>query len=175
MGIEGLPYSSQERYTISLLNTILGASISSRLYQEIREKKGYAYSIYSFLSSYIDAGFWAVYAGTGRKKAAAVAGLIIKELTELHSTLTEDEIQRAKDQLKGNLVLALESVSSKMQSNARQEIYYGRHFTQQEMMNRIEAVTLNHAKDLAARLVSSRPISLTALGPVSSEDFRGLL
>jgi predicted Zn-dependent peptidase len=175
MGIEGLPYSSQDRYTISLLNTILGASVSSRLYQEIREKKGYAYSIYSFLSSYLDAGFWAVYAGTGRKKAAAVEGLIIKELTELHNTLTEDEIRRAKDQLKGNLVLALESVSSKMQSNVRQEIYYGRRFTQQEMMNRIEAVSLNHARDLAARLISSRPISLTALGPVSSEDFRGLL
>ncbi len=175
MGIEGLPYSSSDRYAISLLNTILGSSVSSRLYQEVREKKGYAYSIYSFLSSYLDAGFWAVYAGTGRKKAATVAELIIKELSNLHNTLAEEELRRAKDQLKGNLVLALESVSSKMQSNVRQQIYYGRHFSQQEMMNRIEAVSLGHARDLAARLISSRPISLTVLGPVSSEDFRGLL
>jgi predicted Zn-dependent peptidase len=175
IGIEGLPYSSQDRYAISLLNTILGASVSSRLYQEVREKKGYAYSIYSFLSSYLDAGFWSIYAGTGRKKAAAVTGLILKELSHLHETITEEEIRRAKDQLKGNLVLALESVSSKMQSNVRQEIYYGRHFTQQEMMNRIEAVSLGNARDLAARLVSGKPVSLTALGPVSNEDFRGLL
>jgi predicted Zn-dependent peptidase len=175
IGLEGLAYSSEERYTISLLNTILGASVSSRLFQEVREKKGYAYSIYSFLSSYLDTGYWAVYAGTGRKKAAIVAELIIKEMKELHQTLTEVEFRRAKDQLKGNLVLALESTSSKMQSNARHEIYYGKHYTQQEIMNKIEAVSLDHAKELADRLINCRPVSLTALGPVTDADFKGLL
>jgi predicted Zn-dependent peptidase len=175
IGLEGLNYANRERYALSLLNTILGSSISSRLYQEVREKKGYAYNIYSYLSSYMDAGGWVIYAGTGRKKATAVAELILKELTGLHRTIDEDELRRAKDQLKGNLVLALESVSSRMQSNARQEIYFGRHFSQQEMMNRIESVTLDAARDLALRLTGGGKISLTALGPVSEEDFRGLI
>ncbi len=175
IGVDGIPYASEERYTLSLLNTILGASVSSRLFQEIREKKGYAYSIYSYLSSYKDAGFWAVYAGTGKKKAATVAELIIREMRNLDKTLTEIEFRRAKDQLKGNLVLALESTSSKMQSNARQEIYYKRHFTQLEIMKEIEAVTLDHARDLAARLINGGPISLTILGPVKPEEFTGLL
>jgi predicted Zn-dependent peptidase len=175
LGIEGLPYSSEERFTISLLNTILGASVSSRLFQEIREKKGYAYSIYSYLSSYLDTGYWAVYAGTGRKKAAIVAELIIKEMKGLHATLTAEEFRRAKDQLKGNLVLALESTSSKMQSIARQEIYYGRHYSQHEIMNKIEEVSLAQAKELAEKLISCRPMAVTALGPVNDADFRGLI
>jgi predicted Zn-dependent peptidase len=175
IGVEGIPYASKERFAISLLNTILGSSVSSRLFQEIREKKGYAYSIYSFLSSYIDAGFWAVYAGTGKKKASTVAELIIREMKNLEQTLTEVELRRAKDQLKGNLVLALESTSSKMQSNARQEIYYQHYFTQLEIMKEIEAVTLDHARELAGRLINGGPMSLAVLGPVKEEDFAGLL
>ena len=175
IGVQGIHYASEERYALSLLNTILGSSVSSRLFQEIREKKGYAYSIYSFLSSYKDAGFWAVYAGTGKKRAAVVAELIVREMKDLSTTLTEVELRRAKDQLKGNLVLALESTSSKMQSNARQEIYYQRHFTQLEIMKEIEAVTLDHAKELAGRLINGGPLSLTILGPVKEEDFTGLL
>jgi len=175
IGVDGIPYASHDRYTLSLLNTILGASVSSRLFQEIREKKGYAYSIYSYLSSYKDAGFWAVYAGTGKKKAATVAELIIREMKNLGKTVSEVELRRAKDQLKGNLVLALESASSKMQSNARQEIYYGRHFSQLEIMKEIEAVTLEHAKELTARLINGGPMSLTILGPVKQEEFAGLL
>ncbi|HMK55811.1 MAG TPA: pitrilysin family protein [Dissulfurispiraceae bacterium] len=175
IGIEGIPYASDERYTLSLLNTILGASVSSRLFQGIREKKGYAYSIYSFLSSYFDAGYWAVYAGTGKKRATIVADMIIREMKGLADTVTEVELKRAKDQLKGNLVLALESTSSKMQSNARQEIYYQRHFSQLEIMKEIDAVTLDRARDLALSLINGGPMSLTALGPIREEDFAGLL
>jgi predicted Zn-dependent peptidase len=175
LGVQGIPYASEERYALSLLNTILGASVSSRLFQEIREKKGYAYSIYSFLSSYLDAGYWAVYAGTGKKKAATVAEMIVREMKNLARSLTEVELRRAKDQLKGNLVLALESTSSKMQSNARQEIYYQRHFTQLEIMKEIEAVSLDRAMELAERLINGGPMSLTVLGPVKEEDFTGLL
>ncbi len=175
IGVQGISYASEERYALSLLNTILGASVSSRLFQEIREKKGYAYSIYSFLSSYLDAGYWAVYAGTGKKKAATVAEMIVREMKNLSQSLTEIELRRAKDQLKGNLVLALESTSSKMQSNARQEIYYKKHFTQLEIMKEIEAVTLDRARELAGRLINGGPMSLTVLGPVKEEDFTGLL
>lgn len=174
-GVEGISYSSEERYAIALLNSILGSSVSSRLFQEIREKKGYAYSIYSFVSSYIDTGFWAVYAGTGRKRAATVTDLIFKEMKNLHATISDVELRRAKDQLKGNLVLGLESTSSRMQSIARQEIYYGRYFSQKEIMKEVEAVTLAHAKELAKRLINDGKMSLTVLGPVKGEDFKGII
>lgn len=173
-GVEGLPYASEDRYTIAILNSILGSSVSSRLFQEIREKKGYAYSIYSFVSSYLDAGFWAVYAGTGRKRAVTVTELIMKEMKNLHATISDIELRRAKDQLKGNLVLGLESTSSRMQSIARQEIYYGRYFSQDEIMREIEAVTLGQAKELARRLINEGKMSLAVLGPVKGEDFKGL-
>lgn len=174
IGVEGLPYTSKERYALALLNTILGASVSSRLFQEIREKKGYAYSIYSFVSSYLDTGFWAVYAGTGRKKALTVTELIIKEMKGLYDTINEAELTRAKDQVKGNVVFGMESTSSRMQSIARQEIYYGRYFSQKEIMKEVEAVTLGQIKDLSKRLINVGKMSLTVLGPVKGEDFKGL-
>jgi predicted Zn-dependent peptidase len=174
LGVEGLPYSSEERYALALLNSILGASVSSRLFQEIREKKGYAYSIYSFASSYLDTGLWAVYAGTGRKKAVTVTELIIKEMKGLYETISDVEVRRAKDQLKGNLVLGMESTSSRMQGIARQEIYYGRYFSQKEIIKEIEAVTLDHVRDLAVRLVNNGKMSLAVLGHVKGEDFKGL-
>ncbi len=173
-GVEGLPYASEDRYAIAILNSIVGSSVSSRLFQEIRENKGYAYSIYSFVSSYLDTGFWAVYAGTGRKKALTVTELIIKEMKGLYETISDVELKRAKDQLKGNLVLGLESTSSRMQSIARQEIYYGRYFSQKEIMKEVEAVTLDQARSLARRLINDGKMSLTVLGPVKGEDFKGL-
>lgn len=173
-GVEGLPYASEDRYAIAILNSILGSSVSSRLFQEIREKKGYAYSIYSFVSFYLDTGFWAVYAGTGRKKALTVTELIIKEMKGLYETISDVELRRAKDQLKGNLVLGLESTSSRMQSIARQEIYYGRYFSQKEIMKEVEAVTLDQIKDLSKRLINDGKMSLTVLGPVKGEEFKGL-
>ncbi|MDI6729321.1 MAG: pitrilysin family protein [Thermodesulfovibrionales bacterium] len=173
-GVEGLPYASEDRYAIAILNSIVGSSVSSRLFQEIREKMGYAYSIYSFVSSYLDTGFWAVYAGTGRKKALTVTELIIKEMKGLYETISDVELKRAKDQLKGNLVLGLESTSSRMQSIARQEIYYGRYFSQKEIMKEVEAVTLDQARSLARRLINDGKMSLTVLGPVKGEDFKGL-
>ncbi len=174
IGVEGLPYQSKERYTLALLNTILGAGVSSRLFQEIREKKGYAYSIYSFVSSYLDKGYWAVYAGTGKKRALHVVEMIIKEMKGLSNTITDMELKRAKDQVKGNVVFAMESTSSRMQSIARQEIYYKRYFTLKEIMHEIEAVTIQQVKDLANRLINEGKMSLTVLGPVKGEDFKGL-
>jgi predicted Zn-dependent peptidase len=173
-GVEGIPYTSRDRYALALLNSMLGASVSSRLFQEIREKKGYAYSIYSFVSSYLDTGCWAVYAGTGKKKAAIVTELIIKEMKNLHDTITDAEIRRTKDQLKGNLILGMESTSSRMQNIARQEIYYGKYFSQKEIMKEIEAVTIEQARDLARRLINEGRMSLTVLGPVKGEDFKGM-
>jgi predicted Zn-dependent peptidase len=158
-----------------LLYSLLVSSVSSRLFQEIREKKGYAYSIYSFVLSYQDTGAWAVYAGAGKKRTVTVTELIVKEMRLLHETLSESEFRRAKDQLKGNIILGLESTGSRMQSIARQQIYHGRHFSQREIMKEIEAVTLRQAKDLAYRLINCGTMSLSVLGPVKREEFEGLL
>ncbi len=174
IGVKGIPYASDDRYAISILNAILGAGVSSRLFQEIREKKGYAYSIYSFVSSYIDTGYWAVYAGTGRKKAITVAEEIVKVMKELYSSINEAEFKRAKEQLKGNIVLGMESTSSRMQSIARQEIYYNRYFSQNEIIKDIEAVKIDHVKDLAYKLINQGKMGMTVLGPVKPEDFKGL-
>ncbi|MCL5238020.1 MAG: insulinase family protein [Nitrospirae bacterium] len=175
LGVEGIPYASHERYAVGILNSILGASVSSRLFQEIREKKGYAYSIYSFASLYADTGFWAVYAGTGRKKAVAVTELIIKEMRSLYTTISEVELRRAKDQLKGNIMLGLESTSNRMQNIAHQEIYYGKYLSSKEIIKEIESVTLDHVRDLASRLINEGRMSLTMLGPVKEEDFKHII
>jgi predicted Zn-dependent peptidase len=175
LGVEGLPHASKDRYAITLLNSILGSSVSSRLFQEIREKKGYAYSIFSFISSYVDTGFWAVYAGTGRKKAVTVTEMIIREMRALHETITAEELGRAKDQLRGNIILGLESTSNRMQSIARQEIYYHRYFSLKEVMKDIDSVTLPQAKDLSHRLINQGKMSMVLLGRAKEEDFKGLL
>jgi predicted Zn-dependent peptidase len=175
LGVEGLAFGSDDRYAIALLNSILGAGVSSRLFQEIREKKGYAYSIYSFISSYHDTGFWAVYAGTGRKRAAAVTELIVKEMRELARTITAEELRRAKDQLRGNVLLSLESTSNRMQSIARQEIYHRKYFSEKEIIREIEAVTHSHVRDLSRRLINEGTMSIAVLGPAREEDFLGVV
>lgn len=175
LGVKGLPQASKERYGLYILNTILGAGVSSRLFQEVREKRGLAYSIYSFLASYFDAGIWGVYAGVSRKKVQEVLELILKEMHSLKDTLNEAELKRAKNQLKGNIILGLESTSSRMNNIARQEIYYGRYYSPREIMKEIDSITLNQLKDLAERLVKKEWFSLTVYGPVHGEDLKGIL
>lgn len=170
LGTEGLPQGSADRYALYLLNTILGSGVSSRLFQNVREERGLAYSIYSFIASYIDTGMWGVYAGTAKKRLTEVIELVVSEMKGLKDTITADEVKRSKDQLKGNLILGLESTNSRMQSIARQEIYHERYFSPQELMKEIDAVQIRQVKDLAARLVRDGAIALTVLGPVQEQD-----
>lgn len=166
IGVKGLPQASPDRYVLYLLNAIIGAGVSSRLFQEVREKRGLAYSIYSFIAPYIDAGIWAVYAGTAKKRTAEVIELIVKEVKEIRDTVTPNELQRAKDQLKGNLILGLESTNNRMQNIARQEIYYGRYFSPEEITKEIDAVTMDQIRELSETLFKGNAIALTALGPL---------
>jgi predicted Zn-dependent peptidase len=174
MGLKGIPYGSEERYAMHLLNTILGAGVSSRLFQEIREKRGLAYSIYSYNISYLDTGCWAVYAGTDKKHVKEVISIIIDEIRNLSTTITLDELQRAKEQLKGNLILALESTTNKMTNLAKQEIYYGRYFSPEEVIKAVDSVTLEEARELSKRLVSGSSFALTVYGSVRERDFKDL-
>jgi|Deesub1362A_J573_1020465.scaffolds.fasta_scaffold00356_29 predicted Zn-dependent peptidase len=170
LGLEGIPYRSEHRYAMHLLNTILGAGYSSRLFQKIREERGLAYSIYSYHQSFFDTGLWAVYAGTNEKSLREVVDIVVSELRGLPVTITEAELQRAKGQLKGNLMLALESTSSKMTNIARQEIYLGRYLSPQEIIKAVEDVTLDEVLELSRTLVDNRPFALTLYGPVSEAD-----
>ncbi len=175
LAIKGIPQASKERYCLFTLNTILGAGVSSRLFQEIREKRGFAYAIYSFIASYLDTGLWGVYAGVSRKKVREVIELILKEIHGLKDTLNEEELERAKNQLKGNVILGLESSSSRMNNIARQEIYYGKYFSPKEIMGEIDSINLQQIKELAERTVKKEWFSLTVHGPVHEEDLRGIL
>ncbi len=167
IGVEAFEVSNQKRYHLALLNAILGGGISSRLFQEVREKRGLAYSIYSFVSLYRDTGVWGVYAGTGKKRYEEVIDIIKKEMLNLSETITDDEFKRAKDQLKGNLILGLESTGNMMNHVARQEIYYGRHFSQEEIIKQIDRITINEIKDVLKSLLYDKDVfSMTLLGPV---------
>ncbi|MCL5024124.1 MAG: insulinase family protein [Nitrospirae bacterium] len=174
LGVKALPQASAERYVLYVLNAIIGAGVSSRLFQEIREKRGLAYSIYSFIASYYDSGIWGVYAGSARKRVLEVIELIVREMKNLKDTLTDVEVRRAKDQLKGNLILALESSNSRMQNIARQELYYGRYYSLEEVMKDIEAVDLKQVRDLTGRLFGDGAIALTVFGPVQPSQLSQL-
>jgi predicted Zn-dependent peptidase len=173
MGVEGLPQSSRHKYSFSILNSILGAGISSRLFQEIREMRGLAYTIYSFISSYKDTGVWGVYAGTGSKKLDLVLELIMKDMKALPDNVSDSELQRAKDQLKGSLMLSLESTSGRMHSIAKQEIYYGRYYSPHDIIADIDAVNIRDIKEVAGMLIKGKAAALTVLGPVDDGHLRG--
>jgi predicted Zn-dependent peptidase len=176
LGIRGIAQASPDRYALLLLNTVLGSGYSSRLFQEIREKRGLAYTVYSFLSSYVDTGLWGVYAGTNKKHVNTVIEKSVSELYNLYSTLTETELQRAKDQLKGSLVLGLESTSRRMQSLATQLIYYGRYYSPSEIMRAIDAVSLKEARELAERLTAEEGgAALTVYGPFEKRSLKASL
>lgn len=166
LGVEAFELSSPYRYHISILNAILGGGVSSRLFQEIREKRGLAYSIYSFVNGFFDTGLWGVYAGTSKKRYGEVIELIIKEMKSLHETITEDELRKTKDQIKGNIILGLESTGNVMSHIARQEIYYGKFISLEETINQIEKISLSEIKEISERLTQGKDFAITLLGPV---------
>ncbi len=172
IGLQGLHYGSDDRYVMHLLNTILGSGFSSRLFQNVREERGLVYAIYSYHSAYFDTGLWAVYAGTDRKHVSEVINITIDEMRNLSATVTADELQRAKSQLKGNLVLALESTSNKMTNMSKQEIYYGKYFSPEEIITIVESVTLGQVKELSQKLVGDNAFALTVYGPVNESELK---
>ena len=175
MGFLGIPQAHRERFSLYILNTIFGAGVSSRLFQEIRETRGLAYAIYSFIASYFDTGVWGMYAGVSRKKVKEVIDLIMKEALALRDTLTEKELQRAKDHLKGNMMLALDSTSSRMNNIARQEIYYGKYYPPREVLKLVDSVTLSQIKELAEMLIRKESFACTVYGPVHENELQGIV
>ena len=169
LGGPGLEQDAPERYALFLLNTIFGGSMSSRLFQVVREREGLVYSIHSGNAAFRDSGLFYVYAGTEPAHFRRVVDLTLQELRALRlDGVTVDELRRAKDHLKGSLLLSLESTGSRMTRIAKQELYFRRSFTFDEILADIERVTVAEVQTLAERLLAG-PLSLVALGPKSPD------
>jgi len=175
IGVPSVSQTSEDRYKLFVLNTLLGGGVSSRLFQEIRENRGLAYSVYSYTSMYIDTGLWGVYAGVSKKRIREVAELIIHEMLSLKDTLTEDELDKAKRHLKGNMILGLESTNSRMNNIARQEIYFNRYFSPDEISKAVDVVSMKQIRELSERLLAKRSLSVTAYGPLQKDVLNGIL
>jgi predicted Zn-dependent peptidase len=165
LGMAGIHQTHPKRYVAYVLNTLLGGGMSSRLFQEIREKRGKAYSVYSFSSSYKDIGYMGVYAGTSLEDTEEVVELIVKELKKISDgEVSAEELSRTQGQLVGSMILGLESTDSWMSHIARNEIYFGKTVTTEEICQRIRAVTSDDVIELAGALFRTDGMALTLLG-----------
>ena len=172
LGVPGCALADRDRFGFYLLSTILGAGMSSRLFQNIREKQGLAYAVYSGLSSFRDTGCLSVFAGTSLENVGRVVGSIVREFRDLKQQRVEDEeLRRAKDHLKGSLLLSLESSSSRMSNLARQELCFGDYTPPQETIREIDRVTADEVQALACSAFDTRQVALTVLGNLEGVRF----
>lgn len=173
LGVPCCPLPDQRRYIVSLLSLILGGGMSSRLFQKVREQRGLVYSIYADASAYRDTGCLSVSAGTGHESVQQVLRLILEEFSLLkREPVPADELRRAKDNLKGGLMLSLESTSARMGSLARQQIYFGRVYDPEEILARVEAVTAEEVQQAARDFFQPQLVAATVLGKLDGFELR---
>jgi len=165
VGVPSYPITHEGRHTSYILNTLLGGGMSSRLFQNIRERQGLAYAIYSDLNPYRDTGCLSIYAGTSRESAIKVVECIVSEFRKLKAeVVAADELRRSKDQLKGSLMLSLESSNARMSNLSRQEMYFDHFYGLDELIAKIEAVTAEELQELANQFFETDTIAVTVLG-----------
>ena len=167
LGFTGVAYRDPDFYALSVLSVLLGGGMSSRLFQEIREKRGLVYTIYSFPTSFIDSGLFGIYAGTGEKEVAELIPLVCTEMVKLMSDVTEEEVARAKAQLKSSILMSLESTSARCEHLARQLVVFGRPLTVTEVVGEVAAVDVAAVRRVARRLIEG-PLTVTGLGPLAN-------
>jgi len=171
VGYESMPVNDDRRYQLYLLNTILGGGMSSRLFQRIREERGLAYSVYSYHSAYQDTGLLTVYCGTSLDGFPTALKLVHEEIDLLvQESVQAENLLTAKRQLKGNLLLSLESTGNRMNQLARNEIYFGRQIQTDEIEEGIESVTTGQIQDLAGEIFRPDGRAITVIGPVQEDD-----
>lgn len=171
MGCSAPSSISPRRYPCFLLNAVLGGSMSSRLFQEIREKRGLAYAIHSYLCPYQDAGMMGIYAGTSAEHVRHVVSLTLDELLRLTEiSLTERELNSAKELVKGNFLLSMENTDNRMTRLARNEISFQQHIPMEEVIRQIDCVTCGDIQSLAGEMFNPTAIGLAAIGPVNEKD-----
>lgn len=171
LGCKGLHYTHEDRYVITALNTVLGSGMSSRLFQEVREQNALVYTIYSYMTSYRDTGLLTIYAGTDPSNALEAIRLVVKEMKKIKEEgITPAEEARIRTQIKGSLVLSLESSNSHMSRIARQEIYFGKYISIDDIIKGVEKVTAEQVQRMARQLFTPENISLSILGPLNRTD-----
>lgn len=170
LGTLGYPYSHPRRYGYHVLNTLLGGGMSSRLFQEVREKRGLAYSVYSFQAAYLDTGMLGVYVGTGRDAVTQVIELLAENFVRLkNEDVSSEELRTAKEQLKGNLLLSTESTGSRMSKLAMNQIYFGKQLEIEDVIEEIERVDANDVRAISGDLFRPEYLGLTVLGDVDRD------
>jgi predicted Zn-dependent peptidase len=168
IGVAAFPMTDQRRFAVSVLNNVLGGGMSSRLFQNIRERLGLAYAIFSEMNSYRDAGVLSVYAGTSLETAGKLVQCVLEEFRRIREEkLLEDELRRAKDHLKGATLLALESSGQRMNSLARYHVYFDRHFTSKELIEMLEAVTAEEIQAIAQEFFQSERLAASVVGSLN--------
>jgi len=169
LGVPAISQAHPDRYAVHLMNLALGGGMSSRLFQEIREKRGRCYSVYSFLSSYRDTGYLGIYAGTSAEWLPEVIDVVRAEVGKVaREGLGEVELARSKTQMKGNMLLALETSDSRMSRLAKNELYHGRDVTMEEVAAAIDAVTHDDVVRVASELFAGRPLATLVLGDLKN-------
>ncbi|MEX2450746.1 MAG: pitrilysin family protein [Rhodospirillales bacterium] len=174
LGFEGLPYETPEFYAASIFANLFGGGMSSRLFQEVREKRGLVYSIYSFVSCYHDSGIFGIYAGTGENEAKELMPVICEEIRKCCDGIDDAEVNRARAQLKAATLMSLESTSSRCEQLARQMMIFKRPLPLEEVVEKIEAVTIPDVENVARTLTGGTP-TFAALGRIAKiDDFSDL-
>ena len=167
IGLNGVAYEDSDYYATQVLATVLGGGMSSRLFQEVRETRGLAYSIYAFTSSYVDGGLFGVYAGCGEDDVEETANVVCDEIVKICAGAEEAETDRARAQLKAGLLMSLESPAARCEQIARQMLIFGRPIPGTEIIERIDAVEAESLSRVARRLIEGGATNLAALGPVA--------
>ncbi|HXG23615.1 MAG TPA: pitrilysin family protein [Chthonomonadales bacterium] len=171
MGGQGYSQQDDERYVLTIIDSVLGGNMSSRLFQEIREKRGLAYAIGSYSIAYQESGLFAIYGGTSPETFAQVVDLTRAEIEKVkRHNLTEEEVQKAKTQIRGALVLGLESMSNRMMRMGKSMIYFGRVIPLEEIIGKINTVTHDDIARVANHIFDERNLSLAAVGPLGKSD-----
>ena len=172
-GTNGLSRTDPERFAFGVVNQAIGGGMSSRLFQEVREKRGLAYSVFSYHAMYAEAGLFSVYAGTTPARAQEVLEIARREISDVRDGgLTEEEFLRAKGHMKGAFVLSLEDTSGRMSRLGKSEIAQGEILSVDETLDRIDAVSLDDARRVAERVLS-QPMALSVIGPFEQDAFGG--
>ena len=167
LGFPGVSIFDDEYYTAHVLSTVFGGGMSSRLFQEIREKRGLVYSVYSFNGAATKGGLFGIYAGTGEEEAAELMPAVCEEILKIRrEPVTQEELVRAKAQLKAGVLMSLEHPTARCEQNAGHLLTFGRLLEKEEILNKIAAVSINDVQALAQKIFTRKP-ALASLGPVS--------
>ncbi len=173
LAFEGVSFTDPDYYPTQVLSTVLGGGMSSRLFQEVRERRGLAYSVYSFASSYLDGGLFGVYAGTGEAEIADLVPVICEEISKVGHAVGEEELARARAQIKAGILMSLESSSSRCEQIGRQMLIYGRTLPVAELIAEIDGVDSDAVSRAAKRLAGSAAPSVAAIGPIAHLESYG--